>query len=403
MIEIMGIIFSISYAIFWTSLFLLVYHYLGYPLLLFVLGKFKKGKINYEYSSDCLPKVTLVISAYNEANVIENKLQNSLNLDYPAQKLEILVVSDSSTDGTDEIVQKWMEKDPRIRLLRLPRRSGKSIGLNNAVSEARGEIIVFSDANALYEQNAIKELVKYFADKQVGFVVGSALYYEDKENLAVQSEGMYWKYETFLKELESDFYSVCVGDGAIYAVRRELYQNLEADDIGDFANPLIIAAKGYRGVFNRNAVCYEEAAGDFAKEFSRKRRIVNRSFRSFRKYVRLFDWSKQYKFIFELFSHKILRWFNWFLLLLLFFSNIVLVSNASMFYTMTLIFQLILGALTLLGALLIQKTRNLPFWVSLPFYFFSSHFAAFMGIVDELRGEKYVTWEHVREANSASN
>ncbi|NIU02670.1 MAG: glycosyltransferase, partial [Nitrosopumilaceae archaeon] len=168
--------------------------------------------------------------------------------------------SDASTDRTDKIVQEHSLKTGRVKLVRQESRFGKSIGLNMAVKQASGDVIIFSDANAMYEKTAIKELVKYFADQEVGYVVGKALYYEDLENAAATNESLYWKYETFIKQLESNFHSVCVGDGAIYAIRKNLYRDLDADDIGDFVNPLIISANGYRGVFNPHAICYENAA-----------------------------------------------------------------------------------------------------------------------------------------------
>ncbi|RMF56302.1 MAG: glycosyltransferase family 2 protein [Calditrichaeota bacterium] len=365
---------------------------------MYVFSKMK-SKNQIMYDSQYCPEVSIIISAYNEEDVIEKKILNSLSLDYPREKLEILVVSDGSTDKTDEIVTKIATKEKQVRLLRLSGRSGKTLGLNQGVHHAKGKIVVFSDANAIYDRNAIKELVKYFVDERVGFVVGHAIYH-DEDNPAAQNEGLYWKYETLLKELESRFHSVCVGDGAIFAIRKELYENLEPDDIGDFATPLIIAAKGYLGIFNPQAKCFEKAAGDFQKEFYRKRRIVNRSFRAFRKYVGRFDWISQFNFIFELFSHKILRWFNWLLILTLIISNVLLVVlSPSPFYNTLLILQAILGLATFMGGFAILKGQELPSYLSLPFYFSSSHLAALLGIIDDLRGEKYVTWSHVRETN----
>ena len=279
----------IAKILFWSALFLLVYNYFLYPLFLKVWNQIFVGNNALKTSDDYKPAVTLVISAYNEEEVIQQKLENSLELDYPVDSLEILVVSDASSDRTDEIVQEMGRKHPHIKLVRQKQRQGKSMGLNRAVAVATGEIVVFSDANAIYQKNAIQELVRYFVNDPVGYVVGKALYYDGTDNPATENENLYWRYETLLKELESQFHSVCVGDGAIYAIRKSLYQDLAADDIGDFANPLIIASQSYLGIFNTSAICYEDAAGDFDKEFSRKRRIVNRSYRAFRKYIKLFS------------------------------------------------------------------------------------------------------------------
>ncbi len=394
-----GDMLTFVYILFWATLFLLFYSYFLYPLILYLIVKLRGNGHRITLSDNYFPPLTLIISAYNEEQVIDKKLKNSVELSYPAEKYEILVVSDASDDNTDKIINEWTKRDSRIRLLRQPRRYGKSLGLNRAVAEARGEVVVFSDANAIYEQNALQELVKYFGDERVGYVVGKALYYDSSENAAVENESLYWRYETMLKELESQFHSVCVGDGAIYAIRRSLYQNLEADDIGDFANPLIIASKGYLGLFNNRAICYENAAGDFDKEFSRKRRIVNRSYRSFKKYIKLFTFRRNFKFIFELFSHKILRWFNWLLIGMLFVSNLFIVLfSPSFFYNAFMVVQSGFVLLSIIGAFFARENENLPIWLYFPYYFTTSHFAALFGLIDNLRGIKYVTWEHVRES-----
>ncbi len=383
--------------IFWLSLFLLVYNYFLYPIFLSVYNKLFRNKERYRTDSNYEPRVTLVISAYNEEDVIQQKLENSLELEYPLEKLEILVISDASDDRTDEIVNEMSAKHPHIRLIRMEQRGGKTIGLNAAVHNASGEVVVFSDANAIYQTDAIRELVKYFVNDEVGYVVGKALYYEDKDNTASENESLFWKYETYLKELESKFHSVCVGDGAIYSIRKELYQDLAADDIGDFANPLIIASKSYMGIFNTDAVCYESAAGDYDKEFSRKRRIVNRSFRAFRKYIKLFSLRKHYIMIFELISHKILRWFNWLLLLLLSLSNIILFTfNNDPIQTVVFALQMAFIGLAITGFVMSKVRINPPTVVHIPHYFSMVHYAAFLGIVDDMKGKRYATWDTPR-------
>ena len=233
-------------------------------------------------------------------------------LEYPREKLEIIVISDASDDNTDEIVRNKIESDHRIRLIRQQQRKGKTAGINLAVQDARGEILIFSDANAIYRKDALYELVKYFKNPQVGYVVGAAVYSQDADSFANQSETAYWNRELTLKQLESDFYSVVGGDGAIYAVRKKLFLPLQDDDISDFANPLQVVAGGYKGVFNSRAVCYEDSADNFAKEYRRKRRIVNRSLRSVLKYIKNFDLIHHRKFLFMLISHKVLRWFGMF-------------------------------------------------------------------------------------------
>jgi len=273
--------------IFWISLFGVVYPFALYrPLLKLLVSLGPRHKNCIEPVAGVWPKVMFVISAYNEENVIEAKLNNALTIDYPQEKLDIVVVSDASDDATDTIVLDKAMQHHQIRLHRQDIRRGKTAGITAALSDSAADIIVFSDANAMYEIKALKELVKCFNHKEVGYVVGAAVYNKNTENTAFESENVYWDQELDLKKLESDFFSVVGGDGAIYAIRKELFWPLQEDDINDFANPLQIIASGFKGVFNPNAVCFEDAAEDYSREYSRKRRIVNRSFRAFTRHIR---------------------------------------------------------------------------------------------------------------------
>jgi cellulose synthase/poly-beta-1,6-N-acetylglucosamine synthase-like glycosyltransferase len=343
------------------------------------------------------PQVTLIISAYNEENIIKVKLENTLMLDYPTDKLEVMVVSDASSDKTDSIVKQFSEKYPNIKLIRQEQRLGKTSGLNLAVPNAAGELIIFSDANAIYDKNSIKELVKYFQDPEIGYVMGAALYNVEKDPSS-KSEGLYWKFELFVKKLETTFYSVVGGDGAIYAIRKELFWKLDKDDINDFVNPLQIVSKDFRGVFNPDAICFEDSAGDFKKEFKRKRRIVNRSWRAVKKYFVWFDLKKHFKFLFELFSHKVIRWFSFPVLLVAFISNLFIVLfNPTSIYIITLIGQVSFGFLTLLGIQYSSSNKEMPKIIYIPYYYSFVHVAALLGIIDETRGVKHTTWDHIRD------
>lgn len=380
--------------IFWLSLIVSLYIYIGYPALLSFVRLFYRRKRHPDHA--CFPLVTLIVSAYNEEKVIGEKIRNALSLDYPSDRLEIMVVSDASSDKTDDIVRQF--KDRGVKLIRMPERRGKTFGLNKAVQEARGEILVFSDANAIYDKNALKELVKFFADATVGYVVGKAEYYENLDKLAGKQENIYWKYELKIKELESDINSVVGGDGAIYAVRKDLYEPLAADDINDFVNPLQVICKGYQGVFNPNAVCREDAAGDFEKEFYRKKRIVNRSWRAVLKMRCILNPFKSGLFWWELFSHKILRWYWWLFAILLLISNILLYP-AGAFYRVFLLAQLGFYLLVVVGWLGMKFRINLPSILMVPFYFIEVHIASMIGIFESFFGKKYQTWNTARDGN----
>lgn len=380
--------------------FLVVYPYVIYPLLIKVLADHFPYKCAVIADSTEWPGVTFVISAYNEEDIISNKLDNTLALSYPRADLQILVVSDSSDDRTDDIVRAAGKDDDRIRLIRQEGRKGKSSGLNLALAEACGEIVVFSDANAIYKDDALYELVKPFSDPEIGYVVGSARYFESGGNEVKESEGLYWRLELWLKEKESAFYSVIGGDGAIYAIRSELFTELRQDDINDFVNPLQIISYGYRGIFNPNAMCYEESADDFGKEFLRKRRIVNRTWRAVTRYLPWLSLTKHARYVFMLVSHKLLRWYGLLLLLFALCLNILIMiyqPNAVHAVTLTLILTSFLIALT--GAFLLKKRLAVPRFVYITYYFYSVHLSAVLGIWDEFRGVRHVTWEHIRKTD----
>ena len=204
------------------SILIPCYVFVGYPLLLVLLSKLVKGKVVEK--AQISPSVSFIVSCYNEVDVIRKKIENCLNLDYPNEKIEFVFVSDGSDDGTDEIIQEY--KSSGVRLVRQEGRLGKTSGLNLAMTDLDTEIIVFSDANAIYAEDAVRQLVNNFNDPAVGYVVGAALYVDTDSSSASASEDSYWQYEMFMKNLESRLHSVVGGDGAIYAIRRELYKPL---------------------------------------------------------------------------------------------------------------------------------------------------------------------------------
>jgi cellulose synthase/poly-beta-1,6-N-acetylglucosamine synthase-like glycosyltransferase len=367
----------------------------GYPVVLYFLGRAKHPTVVAD-KEPFEPLVTLVVSAYNEDAVIRSKLENALALQYPPHLLEILVVSDASSDLTDTIVHEFSARESRIRLLRQTERRGKSAGLNSAVREARGDIVVFSDANAIYDEDAVRELVGAFRDPDVGYVVGAALYYGADGNRAAEHEGLYWKLEIFLKELESNFYSVVGGDGAIYAARRQLVRPLRDDDISDFVTTLQIIAQGFRGLFNRNARCYEHAGESFKKEFGRKRRIVNRSWRAYRRYGSTKALAHQSKFLFMLISHKVLRWFALPLIATAWLVNTTLLTSGWL-YVITWAGITATMLLAVYGARLDRMARRPDPLTAFCYYFYLVNLAAALGVWDEARGVRHVMWDHIRK------
>lgn len=380
---------------FWVSAVVIIYVYAAYPVLLFVLSRHKKARILSEPVP--LPTASLLISAYNERLVIADKLRNSLSLDYPPDLLQIIVISDCSNDGTDAIVEEFASEG--VQLIRQTEHLGKSVGLNVGVAHSWGDILVFSDANALYQPDAIGQLVAHFSDVHVGYVVGNARYVDQKHSApSAESEGLYWKLETWLKERESGFGSVVGGDGAIYAIRRELFAPLEPTDINDLLTPLQIIARGYRGVYEPTAVCFEEASNSFEKEFRRKVRIISRSLNALRRAPAvLLPW-KQPRHWFALISHKVLRWCVPAFMLALLLATIGLCRLS--FYQSLLWIQMACYGLAATGWA-IQKRTNAPKVLYLAYYFCLVNYASLLGVIQFFRGSLSPTWQTIRQDGAA--
>lgn len=370
----------------WSAAFLVAYVYLGYPILIGLLARLRprpirQGKIE--------PSVTLLISAFNEAHVIGEKLTNALALDYPKDKLEILVISDASTDETDRIVNAYASRG--VTLLRMPDRGGKTLGLNAAMKVAKGEIVVFSDANIMYLPDTLRRLVQNFADPSVGCATGDSQYVDAPHSAAHAQENTYWGYERYIRSMESLVGSTVGGDGAIFAIRRELYQPLSAETINDLVIPLQIVSRGHRAVFEPTAIGLEPSAGDFRKEFRRKRRIVNRSWRGVMSVSGILSPAQVGLFAWQVWSHKVLRW------LVLPFVAIGFLGCLSA-YESGVIYQLgVWGGVASLfvaavGPFLPASLGRLSSLVQTVFYFYLVNLAAILGVTKALGGRVDRIW-----------
>lgn len=386
-------VFQYAFFISWGYI---LYVYVGYYALLAALATFIPKRIIID--DIYCPQVSLIISAFNEEQVIEAKIKNSLALDYPRDRLEVLVVSDASTDSTDAIVSRYADE---VRLIRQAVRKGKTSGLNLAVPQARGEIIVFTDANSMFDRDALRRLVRSFADPAVGCATGESRYRDEMLSAVGRTEGLYWHYEAKLKALESQICSMVGADGAIYAIRKHLYETLRPEDINDFVNPLQIVAKGYSSIYEPSAVCYEDTAGDFRKEFNRKRRIVNRSWRGLFRVKEVLNPFRFPLYALQVISHKLLRWLIPFVLLILFANNIFLLPLGGIFIV-SLVAQLLFYTLALVGYMRHTKKLRTGRAVALPFYFCMVNLASALAIVDNLRGEVITTW-HPPERRPAAD
>jgi len=381
---------SVAASTFWICLGLLAWVYAGYPLLLWLL---RLVGIRRPVRAERIePRVTLIVSAYNERQVIGAKLENCRRLDYPSDRFEVIVVSDASDDGTDDVVA---AAGPPARLLRMDARGGKTVGLNAALRAAQGDIVVFSDANAMYERDALRMLVRNFADPRVGAVTGESRYEVGTDDASTESEGAYWSYEIWIKGLESSLGSVVGGDGAIYAIRRGLYRDLAPGDLSDFVNPLQIVAQGYRNVYEPAAVSWEGGAEGYGAEFRRKVRIVNRAWRATFKMRALLNPFRHGFFALQFLSHKVLRWLVPWLMLVVFGANL-LVAASSPLFAVLMAGQLLFYALALLGWLLAGRSGLLGRLTSIPYYFCLVNVASLLALVEVFGGKEYRTWSSSR-------
>jgi glycosyltransferase involved in cell wall biosynthesis len=319
--------------IFFLSISLLLYVYLGYPLFAYLWAKWRRDCVN---KGELEPTVSILIAAYNEEKSIAETICNKLELDYPAEKLEIIIVSDGSTDQTDFIVQKFTEKN--IRLLRQEPRAGKTSALNMAVPLAKGEIIVFSDANSLYDPLVIRKLVANFADRRVGYVSGKMIYTNSDGSFIGDGCSAYMKYENFLRSVETDMGSIVGVDGGIDAMRKDLYCPLTADQLPDFVQPLKVVEQGYRVIYEPMALLKEASLTKSVDEYRMRVRVTLRALWSLYDMRHLLFFRGNQLFSWQLWSHKLLRYLCFVFLITAFISNLMLLGS-SWIYNFCFTFQ----------------------------------------------------------------
>lgn len=328
---------------FWIFVGLSVYSYLLFPLSLLLLATMFRRPWQKQ---GIRPLVSVVISVFNEEKVVAPKIQNTLDLDYPADNLEILVISDGSTDKTEDIVRGF--HDGRIVLKAYRERSGKTACLNRAVPEARGDIILFTDANSMFPTDILLKMVDNFADKEIGLVTGWTRYGDVSKD--EDTTGIYSRFERWIKIKES-LMSSCVGaDGAVFSIRKELYKTLREDDINDFVIPLHVIRQGRRAVMDPDVYCYEKSADDAVKEYRRQVRITNRTLNAIRRNPKFLNPLRYGWFAYFLVSHKIMRFLVPFFFIATFGMNMLLLGTSHL-YSVTLGGQLAALAVAVCGLL----------------------------------------------------
>jgi cellulose synthase/poly-beta-1,6-N-acetylglucosamine synthase-like glycosyltransferase len=341
-------------SLFWLSIIAIVYTYAGYPAVVWLLARVSRRRVS---RAEITPRVSVVIACHNEAKNIEARIENLLALDYPEELLEVIVVSDGSSDLTAEAARR--ARSGRVRVFSYEDRMGKAIALNVGVEIASGEIIVFADARQRFDRLALREIVANFNDETVGAVSGELIVNASGSASVGEGVGLYWRYEKWIRKNESRCNSVIGATGAIYAIRRELWRPLPPMTIlDDVYTPMRIALSGRRVVFEEKALAYDEASETASREFSRKVRTLTGNYQLCQLMPRLLLPTSG--LIFQFHSHKLMRLLAPIFFLLLFAANLVIVAGPDrpLVYEASLAAQLAFYCSVLAGGCLLKKNRK---------------------------------------------
>ena len=380
--------------LFFIALFLVFYTFFGYGILLFVLVKIKRlfsrdNKPQYAFKE--LPSCTLVVAAYNEEDFIEQKIANTLALRYPAGKLQLIFITDGSTDRSPEIVSQY----PGITLLHKPERSGKIAAVHRAIEHISTDLIVFTDANTFLNPDALFYLCRHYADAKVGAIAGEKRVMIEASADATAGEGIYWKYESKLKAWDSELYSVVGAAGELFSIRQALYEPVPSNSIlDDFMISMKIAQKGYVIVYEPEAYAQETSSANISEELKRKVRIAAGGIQSVI-WLKSLLWPVKYPVLtFQYISHRVLRWtVTPFLMILAFILNIMLVlQQEGLTYQVLLIAQIAFYLSAYLGKLMESRKVRVKL-LFIPYYFCMMNYAVLAGLLRYFFGEQSVIWE----------
>jgi cellulose synthase/poly-beta-1,6-N-acetylglucosamine synthase-like glycosyltransferase len=386
--------------IFYISCFLVFYNYAGYAIIAFVWNKIVAGNKNLADKSAFFPSVSFVVAAYNEEDCIEKKITDSLHQKYPKEKIEFIFITDGSTDKTAEIVARF----PQIILLHNNERKGKSAAINRAVLAAQNDILVFCDANTFLNEDAVANIAQHYIDEKVGGVAGEKKVIElsGNENEVGSGEGFYWKYESFLKKIDSDFYSVVGAAGELFSLRRILYERMpDTIILDDFVISMKVAQKGFRIIYEPDAYAMELPSFSLKDEKKRKIRIAAGGFQAIAMLGSLFLFWKQPKLSFLYISHRVLRW-----TLSPLCIAIAFISNAVIFFiSLNHLFECffiaqLLFYLMAFSAPLLSPSNKLYKACKFPHYFVFMNLSVFKGFLRFLRGKQPAAWEKSKRQNS---
>lgn len=371
-----------------TAVGIIFYTYVGYPLLLSVLAVFKSSKKNKAVAE--LPFVTIIIAAYNEEAVIADKIKNIFAADYPTEKLQVIVAAQGSTDHTAAIASSYSG----VSVLQSAERKGKSVAVNEAVEKAQHSIIVLTDANTLLAPQTLQKLVSHLNDPAIGAVAGEKKVV-DANGAAVSGEGMYWRYESWLKQQETDFYTVVGAAGELFAFKKELFVPIPANTVtDDFFLSLSINMQGKKVAYAADAVSTEAASLFLADEWKRKIRIAAGGIQSLGLVQKALNPFRYPLLSFQFFSHRVLRWLlcGPALIVLLLANGILVFTTGGVFYSIFFLLQVLFYVFALVGYLLLKQKISF-FLLTIPFYIVFMHAAMMTGLVRYFTTGQSVLWE----------
>lgn len=387
--------------LFWVFLFIIFYSYLGYGILLFAIIKLRRilGLVKKKVDiKDFEPEVTLFVAAYNEKDYVDEKIRNSFSLNYPCEKVKHVWVTDGSNDGTPDLLRKY----EGVEVYHIDERGGKIGAMNRGMKFVKTPIVIFSDGNTNLGKESIREIVNLFADSKVGCVSGEKrIYSKDTDAAAGAGEGLYWKYESTLKKWDAELYSVVGAAGELFAIRTELWQEVEKDTLlDDFIISLRVAMAGYTIQYNPNAYAIETASANVKEELKRKIRISAGGIQSVVRLHSLLNIFKYGTLSFQYISHRVLRWTLTPLLLLLIIPiNLILAMNAefqlSNIYTLLFYGQIVFYVAALTGWFLENRRIKVKI-LFVPYYFFIMNLSVFLGFNRYLKGNQSVKWERAK-------
>jgi biofilm PGA synthesis N-glycosyltransferase PgaC len=397
--------------LFWKYTFIIsclvvLYNYIGYAVLAAglqaIFRRSRRSPAGKDLAGDHLPGVSFIVAAYNEEGIIRDKIQNSLGQDYPPDKLEIIFITDGSSDNSPGIIREY----PSIRLLHEPRRQGKSVAVNRAVRVAEREVLIFSDANTILNKEAVRLIAAHYRDAAVGGVAG------EKKVLALasseasgQGEGLYWRYESRLKKIDSDFYSVVGAAGELFSLRRDLYEPLPENTIlDDFVLSLRVAEQSFRIIYEPGAFAAELPSFSTGEEQKRKIRIAAGGFQAMVMLRSLFCFWRHPRLSFLYISHRVLRWtLSPLCLILAFISNAFLYFSGNQLFKLSFLIQATFYGLALLSLFPGLRKSRFNKFLTIPYYFTFMNVSVILGFFRFLKGSQSAVWEKARRAEASIN